>query len=68
MEFRLSKYVAIDARNYDKAIAFYRDTLGWQVIETSEAETQFKKGDATFFVATMPIALIPPTLNTKWMI
>ena len=51
MEFRLSKYIAIDAKDYTKAIAFYRDTLGWQVIEESEHETQFKKGDATFFVA-----------------
>lgn len=51
MEFRLSKYVAIDAREYEKAITFYQQTLGWQVIETSETETRFRKGDSTFFVA-----------------
>jgi catechol 2,3-dioxygenase-like lactoylglutathione lyase family enzyme len=51
MEFRLSKYVAIDTKDYERAIAFYRNVLGWQVIEETTNETQFKKGDATFFIA-----------------
>jgi predicted enzyme related to lactoylglutathione lyase len=50
MEFRITKHIAVTVRNYVKAVAFYRDTLGWELVKEGQKETQFKKGDTNFYI------------------
>lgn len=50
MQFRMTKHIAINVRDYKKAILFYRDTLGWEVIKEGTRETHFVKGDTNFYI------------------
>lgn len=50
MQFRMTKHIAINVRDYQKAIPFYRDTLGWEVIKEGVNETHFVKGDTNFYI------------------
>lgn len=50
MNFRLSKCIAVNVKDYEKAIAFYRDTLGWELVKYTPTESQFNKGELTFFI------------------
>ena len=49
MEFRMTKHIALNVRDYEKAIPFYRDVLGWELIKTTDKESHFKKGDTNFY-------------------
>lgn len=51
MEYRLTNYIAIDTVDYKKAIAFYHNILGWDIVEQTAMETHLKKGNMNFFVA-----------------
>lgn len=51
MEFRPSNCIAINVKNYEGAISFYRDVLGWELLKYTPAESKFKKGDTLYFVA-----------------
>lgn len=50
MQFRITKHIAINVRNYEKAISFYRNTLGWELIKKGIAESHFVKGDINFYI------------------
>ena len=50
MHFQLSPCIAINIRQYEKAIAFYRDVLGFEVVKYSPRETHFRKGNTQFFI------------------
>jgi len=52
MEFRMTKHIAVNVRNYENSIAFYRDTLGWELIKDNGKESHFKKGDTNFYIET----------------
>ena len=54
MEFRPSKHIAINVKDYEQAVSFYRDVLGWELVKYTERESQFKKGDANYFIADDP--------------
>jgi catechol 2,3-dioxygenase-like lactoylglutathione lyase family enzyme len=51
MEFRMTNYIAVNVRDYEKSVAFYRDVLGWELVKYTPAESKFKKGDTWFFIA-----------------
>ncbi len=50
MLFKMTKHIAINVRDYKKAILSYRDTLGWEVIKEGATETHFVKGDTNFYI------------------
>lgn len=50
MEFKLSPCIAINIRDYENAIAFYRDVLGFEVMKYTPKETHFKKGNTQCFI------------------
>jgi catechol 2,3-dioxygenase-like lactoylglutathione lyase family enzyme len=49
MEFEFSPYVAFQVKDYAKAVKFYKDVLGFEVVKDGDAETHFKKGPLNFF-------------------
>jgi catechol 2,3-dioxygenase-like lactoylglutathione lyase family enzyme len=51
MEFRLMKYIAVDVKDYESSVAFYRDTLGWELVTQGPKESHFRKADTNFFIA-----------------
>lgn len=48
--FTLSSNVAIQVRDRARAVAFYRDTLGFEVLKEGKSETKMRMGPMTFFV------------------
>lgn len=50
MKFEFSPHIAIQVRDYDKAIPFYRDVLGMEVVESGKDETHLKCGQVNFHV------------------
>lgn len=48
--FSFSPCIAVHVKEYEKAVAFYRDTLGFKVVKQSDKETHFKKGEMNFFI------------------
>lgn len=50
MQFRMTKHIAVNVRNYQKAISFYRETLGWEMIKEGVNESHFVKGDTNFYI------------------
>ncbi len=51
MEFRLKKHIAFNVRQYEGAVRFYRDVLGWQLIKEGYNQAHFKKDDTNFYPA-----------------
>jgi catechol 2,3-dioxygenase-like lactoylglutathione lyase family enzyme len=49
MKFEFSPYVAFQVKNYDKAIDFYKNVLGWNLVKTDSNETHFQSGIMNFF-------------------
>ncbi len=43
MNTKLCKYISVNVRDYEKAIDFYSETLGWDLIDYNPKETKFKK-------------------------
>lgn len=52
MHFALSPHIAIQVKDYDKAVAFYRNTLGFEFIKPlpEHNETHFKKDEINFYI------------------
>ena len=50
MEFTFSPHIAIKVKDYERACAFYKDTLGFELIEIKKNETHFKKNDINFYI------------------
>ncbi len=50
IDFRFSPNVAIQVRDRPRAVAFYRDALGFEVLKDGVRETKLRKGPMTFFV------------------
>lgn len=49
MKFEFSPHVAFQVKGYEKAITFYRDVLGMEVVTTSPKETHFRTGPMNFY-------------------
>jgi catechol 2,3-dioxygenase-like lactoylglutathione lyase family enzyme len=49
MKFEFSPYVAFQVKNYEKAIDFYENVLGWKLIKKDVTETHFQSGIMNFF-------------------
>ncbi len=43
MTTKLCKYFSVNVRDYEKAIDFYTDTMGWDLIDYTPKESKFKK-------------------------
>jgi predicted enzyme related to lactoylglutathione lyase len=50
MRLEFSPYIAFHVKDYGRAVEFYRDVMGMQLIQAGEAEAEFKCGPITIFV------------------
>jgi catechol 2,3-dioxygenase-like lactoylglutathione lyase family enzyme len=48
--FELSNYIAYQVRDYDKAVNFYKEVMGFELMKYTEQESKFKAGNTYFFV------------------
>ncbi len=51
MDFRPSNHIAINVKDYENAISFYRDVLRWELLKYTPVESKFKKGDRFYYIA-----------------
>lgn len=54
MKFEYSPYVAIQVKDNDKAVDFYKRVLGMEFIEASKNDTYLKTGVMTFVFENTP--------------
>lgn len=52
--FQLTNNIAIGVKDYEKAIAFYKDVIGMKVEQTFDSETKFTMSGSTFFIENNP--------------
>jgi uncharacterized glyoxalase superfamily protein PhnB len=50
INFEFSPYIALQVRNFDAAVEFYKNTLGFDLIKKYQKEAHFKKGKMNIFV------------------
>lgn len=50
MSFQLTNYVAFQVKNYNSAVEFYKQVLGFELVTFTENESKFKCGDRYFFI------------------
>jgi catechol 2,3-dioxygenase-like lactoylglutathione lyase family enzyme len=50
MKFEFSPHVAFQVKDYDKAVAFYKDVLGMEEVSSSANESHLKCGPMNFYV------------------
>jgi len=50
INFEFSPFIALQVRDFDKAVEFYKNILGFDLIKKYEKEAHFKKGKTNFFV------------------
>lgn len=50
MKFEYSPYIAMQVKDYDKAVKFYENILGMERVEEKNGETHFKCGPLNFFI------------------
>jgi catechol 2,3-dioxygenase-like lactoylglutathione lyase family enzyme len=54
MKFEFSPYIAVQVKDYDKAIDFYKRVLGMEFIETKGNDTYLKSGPLCFVFENVP--------------
>jgi len=54
MTYTFSPHVAIQVRDFDKALEFYQNVLGMEIVEQREDETSLRCGPITFHVENSP--------------
>lgn len=52
--FQLTNNIAVQVRDYNDALEFYENVLGFELVETYENETQFRVGKINLFVEDEP--------------
>ena len=52
--FQLTNNIAIQVQDYEEALDFYENILGFRFIETYEDETKFAVGNVNFFIEDEP--------------
>jgi len=50
IDFRFSPNVAVQVKDRARAVAFYREVLGFELLKEGAQETKLRKGPLTFFV------------------
>ena len=50
INFEFSPYIALQVRDFDKAVEFYNNILGMDLIKKYQKEAHFKKGKTNFLV------------------
>jgi catechol 2,3-dioxygenase-like lactoylglutathione lyase family enzyme len=50
INFEFSPYIALQVRDFDKAVEFYKNIFGMDLIKKYQKEAHFKKGKFNFFV------------------
>ena len=50
MAYKITPFVAFQVRDYDKAVAFYRDILGFDLIKYTDTECRMYKDGYTFYI------------------
>jgi catechol 2,3-dioxygenase-like lactoylglutathione lyase family enzyme len=48
MKFELSPHIAVQVSDYEKALAFYRDLIGMEIIEHGDDESELRCGPIHF--------------------
>lgn len=56
IDFRFSQNVAVQVKDRARAVSFYRDTLGFEVVKEGASESKLRKGPMTFFVESIDTA------------
>ena len=55
MKFQFSPYIAVQVKEYQKAIKFYKDILGMDFIESKGNDTYLKSGPVNFVFENAPV-------------
>lgn len=50
MEFEIGNHIAIQVRDYEKALTFYKNVMGMQILEKDDNEAEVKCGSTLFHV------------------
>ena len=50
MKFTFSPNIAIKVKDYEKACNFYKNILGFEVVQTKKNETHFNKDGMNFYI------------------
>ena len=51
---KFSPHIALHVKNYDEAVEFYVDVLGFELIKKSSTESHLRLGDTNFYVENSP--------------
>lgn len=51
MKFNFSPHVAFDVKNYEKAIKFYVEVLGMELVKKDDEEAELKSGNFSFHIS-----------------
>jgi catechol 2,3-dioxygenase-like lactoylglutathione lyase family enzyme len=54
MKFEFSPYVAVQVKDYDKAIDFYKRVMGMEFVEAKDNDTYLKSGPMCFVFENNP--------------
>jgi catechol 2,3-dioxygenase-like lactoylglutathione lyase family enzyme len=54
MAFEFSPHIAVEVKDWEKAVAFYRDVLGMELKRESKDEAELGCGLVTFYVENNP--------------
>ena len=54
MKFEFSPYIAVQVKNYDKAIDFYKRVMGMEFVEAKGTDTYLKSGPLCFVFEKNP--------------
>ena len=54
MKFQFSPYVAVQVKDFDKAIDFYKRVMGMEFLETKDNDTYLKSGPMYFVFENAP--------------
>ena len=54
MSFTFNPYVAVQVNNYERAVQFYVEVLGMELVRQDEQEAELRNGGMTFFIENKP--------------
>lgn len=50
MKFRFLPHIAVQVSNRAEAVAFYRDIIGMEVVDSQTSETKMRLGEVYFYI------------------
>lgn len=54
MQFAFHPYVAVQVNDYQRAVRFYVDVMGMELVRQDENEAELRNGEMTFFIENKP--------------